>query len=77
MKPYIVCGKNLIISLWILTEKRIEDCSKCESYPCDKFMSREGLNYEEAYKIKELSIDEYYEFLGAFDNKSRMDRKKK
>lgn len=57
-------------------DKKINDCSECEKYPCDVFFSREGLNYGEAYEIKKLDVASYYEFLGAFDNKSRLDRKK-
>lgn len=68
--------KECPIRLCVL-EKKLGDCSECDSYPCAKFMSREGINYDDAYKIEELTIDKYYEFLGAFDNKSRMDRKRK
>jgi hypothetical protein len=57
-------------------DKEIIDCSECEEYPCDTFLSRKGLNYEEAYQIKKIDVAEYYDFLCAFDNKSRLDRKK-
>lgn len=46
-----------------------------ECYPCKTFMSRKGLSYNEAYEINELDILSYHEYLSAFDNKSRLDRK--
>ncbi len=54
--------------------KKLNDCSECAKYPCDIFLSRKGLSYEEAYEIEKLDLSSYYDFLGAFDNKSRLDR---
>lgn len=58
-------------------EKKLTDCSECDCYPCETFMSRKGLSNHEAEEISELGIDSYYTYLGAFDNKSRFDRKVK
>lgn len=55
--------------------KKLNDCSECECYPCETFMARKGLSHNEANEINELDILNYYEYLGAFDNKSRLDRK--
>lgn len=57
--------------------KKLNDCSDCNEYPCDIFMSRKGLSLYEANDIQELSIKDYIEYLSAFDNKSRLDRKLK
>lgn len=58
-------------------DKKLNDCSECGKYPCDIFLSRKGLSYDEACEIEELDIESYYNFLGAFDNKSRLDRRQK
>ena len=57
-------------------EKGFKDCSDCDQYPCPIFLQRKGLNYEEANEIKPLDLNEYYANLCAFNNKSRLDRKK-
>ena len=60
-------------------DKRIEDCLKCGNYPCDVLMQRKGLSYEEAKnEQKELfSQKEYQDYMLAYDNKSRLNRKLK
>lgn len=55
--------------------KKLNDCSECASYPCDTFLTRKGYSHQEADGIKELDVLSYYEYLCAFDNKSRLDRK--
>ncbi len=57
-------------------KRKIEDCSQCEKYPCELFLSRKGMDYETAYGIEALSVADYENYLLAFDNKSRMDRKR-
>ena len=57
--------------------KKLEGCWACTSYPCEVFRSRKGLSPGEADAVSELDIAEYYEYLGAFDNKSRLDRREK
>nr|WP_308741982.1 DUF3788 family protein [uncultured Anaerocolumna sp.] len=59
--------------------KGIEDCSECVSYPCNTFMERKGLSYEEAEnEQKELfNPKEYQDYMLTYDNKSRLDRKLK
>jgi len=49
------------------------------SYPCNTFMERKGLSYEEAEnEQKELfNPKEYQDYMLAYDNKSRLDRKLK
>jgi hypothetical protein len=58
-------------------EKGLQDCSECKNYPCDTFMQRKGLSYEDATMKLKNNFDnkEYHEYLFAFDNKSRLDRK--
>ena len=58
-------------------ERKLHDCSACEGYPCQAFLSRKGLSLEEADGACGLDLQDYYEYLGAFDNKSRLDRRKK
>ena len=59
--------------------KKIHDCAECENYPCDVFMQRKGLPQEDAEnEQKELfNQREYQDYLLAYDNKSRLDRKRK
>ncbi len=56
-------------------EKKLTDCSECDYYPCETFMTRKGLSYEEANEICELDIESFYEYLWAFDNQPKLDRK--
>lgn len=58
-------------------DKKLNDCSECASYPCDTFLTRKGYSHEEVDAIKELDIFNYYTYLCAFDNQSRLDRKEK
>lgn len=55
-------------------QKDIINCSECKEYPCSLFLTRKGLSYEEANLIEEIDITNYYNYLMAFDNKSRLDR---
>lgn len=58
-------------------ERKLSDCSECESYPCKTFLTRKGLSHAEANEIEELDIPGYYEYLGAYDNHSRLERRLK
>ncbi|MDD4337268.1 MAG: DUF3788 family protein [Firmicutes bacterium] len=55
----------------------IDNCGECSKYPCGVFMERKGLSYEEARKEQGESFDEqeYEEYMLAYDNKSRLDRR--
>lgn len=55
--------------------KKLNDCSECENYPCEIWNSRKGLSHAEANTVSELDILSYYEYLGAYDNRSRLERK--
>ena len=57
-------------------DRKLTDCSECTDYPCEIFLSRKGLSHAEADGIEELDIPSYYEYLGAYDNQSRLDRLK-
>lgn len=56
----------------------IDNCGECSKYPCEVFMERKGLSYEEARKEQGESFDEeeYEEYMLAYDNKSRLDRQR-
>lgn len=57
--------------------RKFHDCSECAEYPCENFLSRKGLSLEEADAACGLDLWDYYEYLSAFDNKSRLDRRKR
>ena len=53
----------------------INSCADCNKYPCSLFEQREGLCFEKAQMMKGDSFceKEYYEFILAYDNKSRLE----
>lgn len=55
-------------------KKGIDNCGDCNDFPCGTFNRREGLSREEAeHKFGErFDINEYEEYLKAFDNKTRL-----
>lgn len=55
--------------------RNLTDCSECENYPCETFLTRKGLSHAEANEIEELDIPGYYEYLGAYDNQSRLEHR--
>jgi len=57
-------------------EKRLNHCGDCNDYPCNIFDQRKGLCAEEAecQQGEEFNIDEYNEYLLAYDNKVRLDK---
>ena len=59
-----------------VSAKGLHGCLSCSLYPCDTFGMRKGLNEIEAREKlkKNFSIDEYNEFLLAYDNKTRLDK---
>lgn len=63
--PVRVCVQN----------RKLNDCSECESFPCQTFYTRKGLSHTEANEIEELDVLSYHEYLGAYDNLSRLERK--
>lgn len=70
--------RNILSDYW----KKYYDLSipaeniKCDGCRCKKpDAHRIVLSHNEANEINELDILNYYEYLGAFDNKSRLDRK--
>lgn len=57
--------------------RKLNDCSECENYPCETFLTRKGLSHAEADEREELDVLSYYEYLGAYDNQSRLERRLK
>ena len=59
-------------------QNRLDNCGQCSKYPCEVFMERKGLSYEEAKKEQGQLFDEeeYEEYMLAYDNKSRLDRQR-
>lgn len=59
-------------------DKGYAHCGECHEYPCDVFNQREGLCLEIAQKQQgvNFNIDEYNEYLLAYDNKTRLDEYK-
>jgi hypothetical protein len=53
----------------------INSCADCNKYPCSLFEQHEGLCFEKAQMMKGDSFceKEYYEFILAYDNKSRLE----
>ena len=57
--------------------RKLNDCAECENYPCETFLSRKGLSHAEADEMEELDVLSYHEYLAAFDNRSRLERRLK
>lgn len=60
-------------------ENKVDNCGECSKYPCAIFSERKGLSCAEARREQgdSFSEEEYEEYLLAFDNKSRLDRRRK
>ncbi len=58
-------------------QNKVDNCSACSQYPCAVFKERQGLSYEEAREEQGTSFceAEYEEYMLAYDNKSRLDRR--
>ena len=61
---------------YCVLEKSLQHCGECEQYPCETFNLRKGLCLEEAKRqqCENFSIDEYTDYLSAFDNRTRLDK---
>ena len=57
--------------------RKLNACAECENYPCETFLSRKGLSHAEADEMEELDVLSYHEYLAAFDNRSRLERRLK
>ncbi len=59
--------------------RKLKGCFDCGEYPCDTFNLRKGLSYCEACeKLGDDFIeDDYFTYIKAYDNKTRIDRYKK
>jgi hypothetical protein len=55
-------------------EKRLENCSQCDEYVCEKLTER-IVEYKEIRKRigEELSKDDYVHFIRPYENKRRLD----
>lgn len=58
-------------------ENNVDNCSECSKYPCTVFSQRKGLSCAEARQEQgdSFSKEEYEEYMLAFDNKARLDRR--
>lgn len=59
-------------------QNQVDNCSECSKYPCEVFQERKGLSYAEAKEEQGalFNEEEYEEYMLAYDNKSRLDRRR-
>lgn len=57
---------------------KVDNCSECSKYPCELFSEIKGLSCAEARQKQGdlFNEEEYEEYMLAFDNKTRLDRRR-
>ena len=62
-----------------VSQKNLHSCLDCGQYPCDVFDMRKGLSLSDAKQklADKFDINEFNEYLLAYDNKTRLDNAKK
>jgi hypothetical protein len=57
-----------------VVQKEVDNCGNCSSFSCSNFNERKGLSLEEAQEKlgTDFSLDEYNNYLLAYDNMTRL-----
>ena len=59
-------------------QNQVDNCSECSKFPCEVFQERKGLSNDEAREEQGdlFNAEEFEEYMLAYDNKSRLDRRR-